>query len=70
METTKLQRYLDTHGIVAAAIEKESGIPRESFRQIRAGRDPRLSTMRRILRAVRVVSGTEAIRMEDLFDLK
>ena len=67
---TKLQEYLDRHRIAASAVEKESGIPRASFRKIRNGRDPRLSTMRRVLRAVRYAAGTDAVLMEDLFDLE
>jgi predicted transcriptional regulator len=66
---TKLQAYLDEHRIPASAIEKESGIPRASFRKLRQGRDPRLSTMWRVLRAVRV-AGSATARMEDLFDLE
>lgn len=65
---TRLQRYLDEHGIAAATVEKESGIPRASFRKLRKGRDPRLSTMRRVLRAVRRMR--PGVQMEELFDLQ
>jgi hypothetical protein len=44
-------------------------MPRASFRKVRGGRDPRLSTMHRILRAVRR-AGRGDERMEELFDLE
>lgn len=69
MESTKLQQYLATHRITAAAIEDASGIARASLRKVRRGRDIRLSTMKRILRAVRIAGGSDAVRREDLFDL-
>jgi predicted transcriptional regulator len=66
--TTKLQRFLLAECISSAAIEKRSGIARPTFFQIRAGRDVRLSTMVRVLRAVRQETGRR-VRMEDIFDI-
>jgi predicted transcriptional regulator len=66
--TTKLQRFLVAEGIPCAAIEKRSGIARPSFFQIRSGRDVRLSTMVRILRAVREEAGRR-VGMEEIFDV-
>jgi predicted transcriptional regulator len=70
VETTKLQQYLTTHRIAASTIERTSGIPRASFCKMRRGRDVRLSTMKRILRAVRIAGRTDAVQMGDLFDLE
>jgi predicted transcriptional regulator len=69
MQLTKLQQYLDANGISASAVERASGMARASFRKVRQGRDPRLSTMCRILRAVRNAGQADA-RMADLFDLE
>jgi predicted transcriptional regulator len=66
--TTRLQRFLVAEGISSAAIEKRTGIARPSFFQIRTGRDVRLSTMVRILRAVREETGRH-VRMEEIFDV-
>lgn len=65
---TKLQRFLEAEGIRAAAIERRSGMSRPTFLRVRKGRDVRLSTMIRILRAVREEAGRR-VRMEELFEI-
>ena len=67
-KATRLQHFLDVGRITAAAIERRSGIARPTFYQIRKGRDVRLSTMIRILKALRAETGRR-IRMEEIFDI-
>jgi predicted transcriptional regulator len=55
-------------GMTAAAIEKQANISRPSFYRIRKGQDVRLSTMLRVLRAVRAALGRR-VRMDEIFDL-
>ncbi len=65
---TKLQRFLEAEGIRAAAIERRSGMSRPTFLRVRKGRDVRLSTMIRILRAIRQETGRR-VRMDELFEI-
>jgi predicted transcriptional regulator len=65
---TKLQRFMQGEGITAAAIEKNANISRPSFYRIRKGQDVRLSTMLRVLRAVRVALGRR-VKMDEIFEL-
>lgn len=67
-EGTRLQGFLVAEGISSSAIEGRSGIARPMLYQIRKGRDIRLSTMIRILRAVRAETGRR-VRMEEIFDI-
>jgi predicted transcriptional regulator len=65
---TKLQGFLSAEGISSSAIERRSGIARPTLYQIRQGRDVRLSTMVRVLRAIRAETGRR-VRMEEIFDI-
>ena len=68
-EKTRLQQFLDAHGITSAQLEVATGIARQSMTKIRAGRDVRRNTMLRILCGLRALVGP-TVQMGDLFDLE
>ena len=65
---TTLQRFLRSEGLTSMAIERRANISRPSFYRIRRGQDVRLSTMVRVLRAVRIELGRR-VRMDEIFDV-
>lgn len=65
----KLQLWLDANGFTSAQLEEASGICRQTMTQIKAGRDIRHMTMKRILRGARVVAGRR-VGIEELFDFE
>lgn len=65
--TTRLQAFLDANGIPAARLEAAAGMSRQHLRRIRLGQDIRLSTARRILHALRRITGRK-VAVEEIFD--
>lgn len=64
---TRLQEFMDRERISSGRLEKASGIRRQSMREIRTGRDIKLSTARRILHALRKLTGRK-VAIEEIFD--
>ena len=65
----RLQLWLDGNGFTSAQLEQASGICRQTMTQIRAGRDTRQNTMKRILRAARSLAH-RPVGIEELFDFE
>jgi predicted transcriptional regulator len=66
---TPLQTFLTASGLTSAQLERLTGIARPSMTKIRHGQDVRLTTMRRILAAVRTLTGRH-VAMDEIFDLE
>lgn len=64
---TRLQVFLDANHIVAARLEAEAGLSRQHLRRVRQGQDIRLSTARRILRALRQITGRK-VAADEIFN--
>ncbi len=65
----RLQLWLDANGFTSAQLEQASGICRQTMTQIKAGRDIRQNTMKRILRAARLLAQRN-VGIEELFDFE
>ncbi|HYH08685.1 MAG TPA: hypothetical protein VEK11_16645 [Thermoanaerobaculia bacterium] len=66
---TRLQQWLDNNGYSSGALERATGIGRKAMQAIRRGRDVRKSTMIRVLKGARLLSG-EPVEITDLFDFE
>lgn len=63
----RIQEWLRKEGLSSAQLEAASDTRRTTMQKIRAGRDVRLSTIKKVLKGAREVSNRQ-VAVEELFD--
>lgn len=66
-QPVRLQLWLDANGFTSAQLEDAASICRQTMTEIRAGRDTRQNTMRKVLHGARRLAN-RPVRIEELFE--
>lgn len=67
---TRFEQFMVARGLKPIDLCRAANVSRAELVRIRSGRDCRLSTLARILRATRIVTKIDTIQITDLFDFE